>query len=223
MSLREMLSQAVEDYLKAIYKLQNEGWVSTTDLSVRMEVSPASTTNMVKRLAQLGLVKYASYKGVQLTETGEKIALEIIRHHRLLETYLREIMGYDWEKMHNEAEHLEHHISEEFEQRLDQMLGYPTHDPHGDPIPAKDGSIITIESEPIRDCPTGVELTIRRLSDASVETLRELESFGILPGTNVMVLEEMIPNGNLSLLRDEVHVELASHLAPHVYASPSGS
>jgi len=218
-----MLSQAVEDYLKAIYKLQDEGWVSTTDLSAKMGVSPASTTNMVKRLSQLGLVNYTSYKGVRLSETGEKIALEIIRHHRLLETYLREIMGYDWEKMHNEAEHLEHHISEEFEQRLDQMLGYPTHDPHGDPIPAKDGSIVTIDSEPIINCPTGIELTIRRLSDASVAKLRELESVGVLPGTNVIVVKENDVHGGLSLKRDAVHFELAPHLTPHVFASPSGS
>jgi len=223
MSVREMISQAVEDYLKAIYKLQDEGWVSTTYLSIKMSVSPASVTNMVKRLSQLGLVHYASYKGVRLSEPGEKIALEVVRHHRLLETYLREIMGYDWEKMHNEAEHLEHHISEEFEQRLDQMLGYPTHDPHGDPIPAKDGSIVLIESEPIANCPTGVELTIRRLSDASVETLRELESLGLLPGTQVIVLNQIDLNGGLSLQRDAHRFELPPHLAPHVYASPTGS
>ncbi len=120
-----MLSQAVEDYLKTIYKLRGKEMVSTTDLAKAMEVSSASVTNMIKRLDQMGLVEYQSYKGARLTDAGCKIALEIIRHHRLLETYLKEIMGYSWAEIHEEAEHLEHHISEAFEDRMDKMLGLP--------------------------------------------------------------------------------------------------
>jgi DtxR family Mn-dependent transcriptional regulator len=221
MSIRGMLSQSVEDYLKAIYKLQEEGRVSTSELAARMEVSAASVTNMVKRLSTLGLVTYASYKGVRLSQTGEKIALEIIRHHRLLETYLREIMGYDWDKMHAEAEHLEHHISEEFENRLDQMLGYPTHDPHGDPIPARDGTLVLVESEPISSCPQGVDLTVRRVSDSSTEMLRELEALGLLPGASVKVLSGHADGTTLTVQSDETRLELGIDLASHVFASPT--
>jgi len=221
MSIRGMLSQSVEDYLKAIYKLQTEGRVSTSELATRLEISAASVTKMVKRLSSLGLVTYASYKGVLLTKTGEKIALEIIRHHRLLETYLREIMGYDWDEMHAEAEHLEHHISEEFENRLDKMLGYPTHDPHGDPIPGRDGTIILIDSEPIISCPPGVDLTVRRVSDSNTEMLRELEALGLLPGANVVVIEAESTSTTLTLQADEARLELDVDLASHVFASPT--
>ena len=124
-----MLSAAVEDYLKAIYKLQRDGAVSTKEIARVLKVSAASVTNMVKRLAQLKMVVHESYKGVRLTAAGEKIALEMVRHHRLLETYLKEMMGYSWAEIHDEAEHLEHHISEAFEKKIDALLGYPTHDP----------------------------------------------------------------------------------------------
>jgi DtxR family transcriptional regulator, Mn-dependent transcriptional regulator len=221
MSIRGMLSQSVEDYLKAIYKLQEEDWVSTSELANRLDVSAASVTNMVKRLATLGLVSYASYKGVRLTSTGEKIALEIVRHHRLLETYLREIMGYDWDEMHEEAEHLEHHISKEFEAKLDKMLGYPTHDPHGDPIPSRDGTIISIESEPISKCPQGIALTVRRVSDSNTEMLRELEAFGLLPGANVKVMPDTKKNGTMMVLAGQSLIEINLELASHVFASPT--
>ena len=224
MSVRGTLSQSVEDYLKAIYKLQTEeNWVSTSDLAARMEVSAASVTNMIKRLDSLGLVVYASYKGVKLSSPGEKIALEIIRHHRLLETYLREIMGYDWDEMHAEAEHLEHHISEEFEARLDQMLGYPTHDPHGDPIPSRDGSIAIIDSEPIQDCPTGVDLTVRRVSDTNTEMLRELESIGLLPGANLQVVAKTEDHGHVTIRSEDTELVLNLELASHIFASPTDS
>lgn len=221
MSIRGMLSQSVEDYLKAIYKLQGENWVSTSELASRMNVSAASVTNMLKRLSALGLVTYASYKGVQLSATGEKIALEIIRHHRLLETYLREIMGYDWDEMHDEAEHLEHHISEEFEDKLDKMLGYPTHDPHGDPIPGRDGSILRIDSDPITHCPANVDLTVRRVSDTDTEMLRELESIGLLPGAQFKITFEPSSEGPLTIVSDSSRFEIDRELARHVFASPS--
>lgn len=216
-----MLSQSVEDYLKAIYKLQDENWVSTSELASQMNVSAASVTNMLKRLSSLGLVTYASYKGVRLSATGEKIALEIIRHHRLLETYLREIMGYDWDEMHDEAEHLEHHISEEFEDKLDKMLGYPTHDPHGDPIPGRDGSILLIDSDPITLCPTNVNLTVRRVSDSDTEMLRELESMGLLPGAQFKIPFEPQSEGPLTIESDSSRFEIDRELAIHVFASPS--
>jgi len=119
-----MPSQAVEDYLKTIYKLQGEHAAVTTDIARSLGVSAASVTSMAKRLADMGLANHESYKGVSLTPAGEKVALEIIRHHRLLETYLKRVLDYPWDKMHEEAEHLEHHISEEFEDKIEEMLGY---------------------------------------------------------------------------------------------------
>jgi len=187
-----MLSPAVEDYLKAIFTLQTEsgedGPVGTSRLAEHMNVSSASVTNMLKRLDTLSLATYTAYKGVRLSEAGRTIALEIIRHHRLLETYLRDVMGYDWEEMHAEAERLEHHISEEFEDRLDHMLGYPTHDPHGDPIPDRDGTMVEIASEPLSSCPFDTPLVVRRVTDTDVEVLRAIELLNLLPGQEVTIL-----------------------------------
>lgn len=186
-----MLSQAVEDYLKVIYQLQEGGRpVSTSDIARSLDVSAASVTNMIKRLAQLSLVEYESYRGVKLTHTGEKVALEIIRHHRLLELYLREVMGYSWHMIHKEAEHLEHHISEEFEEKLDELLGYPTHDPHGDPIPTREGEIAEITSDPLADVEPGRSVVIQRVSDADPDMLIYLEEMGLLPGTTLVVVEK---------------------------------
>jgi DtxR family transcriptional regulator, Mn-dependent transcriptional regulator len=151
-----MLSQAVEDYLKTIYKLQRDGAASTSDIARTLDVSAASVTNMVKRLAQLGMAEHQSYRGVTLTPAGNKIALEIIRHHRLLELYLKEVMGYGWEQLHDEAEHLEHHISEEFESKIEAMLGFPTHDPHGDPIPTRDGHVEAVADAPLTQIAPGL-------------------------------------------------------------------
>jgi DtxR family transcriptional regulator, Mn-dependent transcriptional regulator len=183
-----MLSQAVEDYLKAIYKLHDGEPVSTTEIARALSVSSASVTNMIKKLAQGGLVSHESYRGVQLTSAGEKIALEIIRHHRLLETYLREIMGYDWEQMHAEAERLEHHISEEFEAKLDEMLGFPTRDPHGDPIPALDGTMSEPGGLPIATFEKGALIRILRVPDEDPVLLHRLEDNALLPGSEVHVL-----------------------------------
>jgi DtxR family Mn-dependent transcriptional regulator len=133
------LTDAIQDYLREIYKLANEGGpVSVTALAKRLDVSPASASAMVKKLAALELASHEPYRGVALTPAGEKVALEIIRHHRLLELYLAETLGLDVDDVHDEAERLEHVISEELEAKIDRALGYPTHDPHGDPIPDAD-------------------------------------------------------------------------------------
>ena len=133
---RATLSDAIQDYLREIYKLGAAGdRVSTTALARGMGVSPASASAMVKKLAALALVVHAPYKGVSLTQDGERVALEVIRHHRLLELYLAETLGIDVDEVHDEANRLEHVLSEELEARIDESLGFPTHDPHGDPIP----------------------------------------------------------------------------------------
>ena len=133
------VSEAIQDYLKEIYKLSaDEGATSVSALARRQAVSPASASAMVKKLAALGLVEHAPYQGVRLTSAGERVAVEVIRHHRLLELYLAETLGLHVDDVHDEAERLEHVISEELEQRIDKALGFPTHDPHGDPIPDAD-------------------------------------------------------------------------------------
>jgi DtxR family Mn-dependent transcriptional regulator len=130
------LTDAIQDYLREIYKVaDDDGRVSITALAKRLDVSPASASAMVKKLAALELVEHAPYRGVRLTPAGEKVAVEVIRHHRLLELYLARTLGLHVDDVHDEAERLEHVISEELEQRIDQALGFPTHDPHGDPIP----------------------------------------------------------------------------------------
>ena len=133
-----MVSEAAQDYLKAIWKLQARGDVTTNALAAELGVSPASATAMLKKLDKLGLVEHERYHGATLTPAGERIALEVVRHHRLLELYLMEALGLSWDEVHTEAERLEHHLSEELEARIDAALGYPTRDPHGDPIPTAD-------------------------------------------------------------------------------------
>ena len=131
-----MVSESAQDYLKAIWKLERTGEMSTTALADALGVSPASATAMLKKLATLGLVDHERYHGATLTPAGERIALEVVRHHRLLELYLMEALGLTWDEVHDEAERLEHHLSDELESRIDRALGFPTRDPHGDPIPS---------------------------------------------------------------------------------------
>ena len=184
-----MLTQAIQDYLKAIYKLSEHGAaVTTNDLAREIKVAPASVTNMLKRLSEMKLASYASYKGATLSEAGEKAALEIIRHHRLLELYLQEALGYSWDKVHDEAETLEHHISEEFEDRIAALLGDPTHDPHGDPIPSKNGVVPPTSTTSLGATNAGCSVIIRRVSDADPELLRFCASIGVVPGARVELL-----------------------------------
>jgi len=216
-----MLSPAVEDYLKAIYKLAGDDPATTTNIATHLDVSSASVTNMVKRLAKMQLVEYQSYRGVTLTPAGEKIALEIIRHHRLLETYLREVMGYSWEQMHEEAEQLEHHISEEFESKLDELLGYPTHDPHGHPIPSRDGEIIETSAVALSQAAVGETVHVRYLSDTNTKLLRYLETLGLLPGAEAVVQAKAPFKGPITLLLDEEEHVIGHEVATHVFVSAS--
>lgn len=212
-----MLSPAIQDYLKVIFLIQEEnGVVTTTDIARAMDVSAASVTGMVKRLDRMKLVVHESYKGVTLTEAGEKIALEIIRHHRLLETYLREIMGYSWEKMHDEAEHLEHHISEDFEERIDALLGYPTHDPHGHPIPTQDLKMVRAKTTTLSDAPTDQPLAIHHLSDTDTNLLDLLEDTGLMPGCEVRIVRRQ-RNGMIIRVDNREEVPITKKISDSVY------
>jgi DtxR family Mn-dependent transcriptional regulator len=183
------ISAAMEDYLKAIQQIgaTTGGAVTTQALADRLHVSTASVTGMIKKLDTLRLVEHQPYHGVVLTARGAAAALEVLRHHRLLELFLVEHLGVPWEEVHAEAERLEHHISEGLEDRIAAKLGQPSHDPHGDPIPARDGSIVDIPAMPLARCHTGSSARITRVSDRSTELLQYLAERGLRPGANLSV------------------------------------
>ena len=189
---RPELSESQEDYLKQIFLLGGDGdKVSTQALARRLRVKPASVTEMVGRLSQLGLVEHAPYRGVRLTDGGRRVALEMLRHHRLLETFLVEALGYKWDQVHEEAERLEHVISERFEERIAEAMGHPTHDPHGDPIPASDLSLPTGDaSVPLQDLPVGVRGTLVRVGAQDPDNLNLLRRLGLEPGCTLEVVSD---------------------------------
>lgn len=197
----KQVTHAMEDYLKAIYRLaERDVAVTTQQLGNELAVSGASVTNMVKRLDELKLVEYSRYKGVILTEHGRKIALEVIRHHRLLELYLSESLGMPWHEVHAEAERLEHHLSEDLEARMDSALGYPTHDPHGDPIPSPDLVIDEVRGVNLTALKAGERGTVTRVSDRHPEQLEYLGSLGLYPGATVELIERLPFDGPLRIL-----------------------
>ena len=191
-------SIAVEDYAKAIYALEErEGTVTTTALACRLGVTPASVSGMVRKLGELGLATHEPYKGVRLTDRGRTLALEIVRHHRLLETYLAESLGMPWDRVHAEAEVLEHHLSDELEARIAAKLGDPTHDPHGDPIPTVDLTLAADDTQALAALEPGERATLARVSDAEPEMLRYLSERGIAPGTEIEVVDKQPFGGPL--------------------------
>lgn len=184
-------TSAVQDYLKGLYML-GEGAgrtdpVTTNGIAQHLGVSAASATNMLKKLDGIGLVLHVPYRGVELTESGRKIALEVLRHHRLLETYLAEALGVPWDQVHAEAEVLEHVLSEELEERISARLGHPTADPHGHPIPSKELTSPPPPERTLWDAADGLSHTVDRVSDSDPEVLRYLGELGITPGARAEV------------------------------------
>jgi DtxR family Mn-dependent transcriptional regulator len=213
-----IFSQSVEDYVKAIFKLQQEeNVVSTTGLARKMGMSPAAATKMIKHLAENHLIDYTPYYGVRLTPAGEKIALEIIRHHRLLELYLHQALGYSWDEVDAEAEKLEHHISEEFEERIDRMLDYPSMDPHGDPIPTRDGVMPPHRGTSLADSEPGETLIVLRVKDSNPEVLRYLSRIGMKLESVIEVTEKQPFNGPLTLKVGGATHSVGRELAGHVF------
>ena len=187
-----MLSASVEDYTKAVYALEERhGVASTTALAERLGVSAPAVSAMVKKLAALGYVSHVRYRGVRLTDEGRRVALEVLRHHRLLETYLVEELGVPWDRVHAEAEVLEHVLSEGLEERIAAKLGEPTHDPHGDPIPAADGTVVEPATVALTSLAAGDRGRFVRVSDSDPAVLRELAELGIRPGDEL----EVVPGG----------------------------
>jgi len=187
---RPRLSEPQEDYLKQIYLLGGNGRrVSTQALAHQFRVSPASVSEMISRLAQLELIEHAPYRGVRLTDAGRRVALEMLRHHRLIETFLVEMLGYDWGQVHEEAERLEHVISERFEERIAAAMGYPTHDPHGDPIPTHDLSMPSEDlGVQLTALPIGMTSRVLRVATQDRDTLEFLGHLGLAPGRALQIL-----------------------------------
>jgi DtxR family Mn-dependent transcriptional regulator len=200
--MRENLTQSIEDYLKAIYELTSkEGRATTTKLAHYLEVTPASVTGMIKKLAATKppLLEYKKHRGVLLTNHGKNIALEIIRHHRLLEMFLHQILHYPWDEVDEEADRLEHVISEKFEDRIAEALGHPSYDPHGDPIPNKDLSLPESAGTSLISLRPGQKATIKRVRDTEPELLRHLGEIGITPGVDIEIIGFSEFDGNLSI------------------------
>ncbi len=213
----QAISRAMEDYLKTIYQqVSHDGRISTSKLAEAMTCSPASVTNMLQKLSDLTLVEYTPYQGVSMTPAGARIALEIIRHHRLLELYLSEILGYTWDKVHAEADRLEHVISEEFEEKIDEALGRPSKDPHGHPIPTKDGKIDLKHAATLWEVAEGQTVLVQRVSDHNPEVLRYLASIGIYPEVTLEVVKRSPFNGPLYVqVKGEEH-GLSEELAQQI-------
>jgi DtxR family Mn-dependent transcriptional regulator len=188
-------SEAIDDYLKAIFQLsgRTERQVSSTEIAVHLAITAASVTNMLQKLAALEspLVVYEKHHGVRLAKAGKKRALEIIRHHRLLETFLHLVLGYPWDEVHEEAERLEHFISERFEERIAAKLGHPEFDPHGHAIPALDGSLPTQEPQALSQLRPGQTAKVASVSDKDPEMLRYLAAQGIRPGVRLTLSKQL--------------------------------
>jgi DtxR family Mn-dependent transcriptional regulator len=184
-----MHSQAIEDYLRAIYELQcAEGQVGTTLLADRLGVTPASATGMIKKLAEMKLLVHEPYQGVKLTKSGQKVALEVVRHHRLIERFLSEALGVPWDRVHEEAHKIEHAISEDIEERMDTVLGHPTTDPHGSPIPRLDGTIDESANTRLAELAPGQSAVVAEVSDHDSALLRYLGELGLYPQSEVAVM-----------------------------------
>jgi DtxR family Mn-dependent transcriptional regulator len=213
----QRLSDAIQDYLKEIYKLQGEsGRATTSAIAERMGVAASSATSMVKKLTALGLAAHEPYRGVVLTEAGEAVAIEVIRHHRLLEQYLAQTLGLSIDAVHAEADRLEHALSEELEALIDESLGYPTHDPHGDPIPDAELRIDKQELGSLEALDEGEEATVRRVPDGDAGLLRYLDELGLVPGRRVRLRAAAPFEGPLTVEVDGRRSAISRNLAARI-------
>jgi len=200
--MRQYLTQTIEDYLKTIYLITtSDERASTNQIAEAMGVTPASVTGMVKKLSETNppLLEYKSHRGVVLTREGEQIAIEIVRHHRLIEMFLHQVLGYAWDEVHDEADRLEHVISENFEDRIAQVLGNPTHDPHGDPIPSRDLYMTSVSAQALSNLRLGQKAIIYRVTNTDPALLRYLSELGLTPGKKITAVGFSPFDDNLSL------------------------
>lgn len=218
------LSVSTGDYIKAIWGISGERPASTKDISVRLGVAPASVTNMLGRLQEMGFVEYERYHGASLTSLGQKEALRLVRRHRLIETFLLEHLGYTWREVHAEADRLEHAVSDEFTERLAELLGHPEHDPHGDPIPTSEGILEPDDSTPLYEVSEGEEVRIAKVSDGSNLVLDYLGERGLVPGRKLDVKERREIDGMVVVLDEGGNTHhLGGPLARSVFVQRLGS
>lgn len=194
--MSEQLTRSVEDYLKSVFHLTNQGGFATTSgIAGMLEVAPPSVSGMMKRLSETGLIEHVPYRGVQLTPQGRRAALQMIRRHRILEVYLTSKLGYDWGDVHVEAERLEHAVSDKLIERMADALGEPRYDPHGAPIPTAAGEIEEAELVTLADVPVGSTVVLRQVGDEHADRLRYLAEQGLTPGAQLAVIERQPFNG----------------------------
>ncbi len=220
--IRSLRTEAVEDFLKTVYKLQKQhDPVPTSLLATELGIKPPSVTEMAKKLVEHHLIEYARYRGVRLTERGRRIALEVIRHHRLIEMYLAEALGYSWDEVHEEADRLEHVISEQFEARIAAALGNPIHDPHGDPIPALDGTVPAPQNlTSLAELNLNTPATIGRITDQAPDMLRYLAGLGLIPGALVTVRSRDPFDGPLYLDIEDTPIVISHQVAVRILLAP---
>jgi len=206
--------EAAEDFLKGVYALRHSGRpVSTSELAAHLKISDAAVTKMARRLDGLGLVRHTPYRGISLTPEGERLALEVLRHHRLLELFLAEYLGYDWAGVHAEAERLEHAVSPDFVERVDRALGHPAADPHGDPIPTAAGELPELRLDRLSDLAAGRVATVRRVLAQEEPVLRYLAELGLVPGASLRVLEVAPLGGPITVRLGDARRALVRDLA----------
>ncbi len=211
-------SSSVGDYIKAVWEISGTGAASTKGVAARLSVSPASVSNMFVRLQEMGLVEYERYRGVSLTERGREEALRLVRRHRLIETFLLEHLGYSWQEVHEEAERLEHAVSDGFTERLAEFLGHPDRDPHGDPIPTADGSLAPDDSFPLSEAADGQWVRIAKVSDADASVLDHLGDRKLVPGRLLSVKEVRALDGVVTVEdEDGVSHALGESLARSIF------
>jgi DtxR family Mn-dependent transcriptional regulator len=216
-----MPSEQVENYLKNIYKLQEKGGkVTTSSLSEKLQISAASVSEMIRKLAEEGTLRHTPYKGVELTPEGRKKALRIIRRHRLWEVFLVEVLKYDWDEIDEEAERLEHITSGKLEERLDKALGYPTHDPHGDIIPTADGKLKQRNDIPLSAASVGRKVSVTRVSDTHPEVLQYAARLGILLGEVLHVMEKVDFDGSMKISVGKKEQFVTQKLADNIFVRP---
>lgn len=220
----EKLSPQVQDYLKTVYLLERQpDGASTSAIAHALGVRPASVTGMLKKLAELKLVRYTPYQNAHLTRRGERIALEVVRHHRLLEVFLVETLGYTWDEVHLEADRLEHVISEDFEDRVAARLGDPQIDPHGDPIPAKDGSLPTDRQIRLASLAMGQAARVARVQDGDPALLRHAAELGLFPSAHLTLLETDRYGGSLQVRIEGIERSVGPELARQVFVTPDAT
>ncbi|MDD8018845.1 MAG: metal-dependent transcriptional regulator [Bacteroidota bacterium] len=213
-----MASEQIENYLKNIYKLSaNESKVTTSSLSEKLQISPASVSEMIKKLAEEGTLTHTPYKGVELTEEGKKLALQIIRKHRLWEMFLVEVLHFGWDEIDHEAERFEHIMSDKMEEKIDHVLGHPLIDPHGDPIPTKDGKIYCSMSYPLDEAKEGSTVKVLRVSDSNSEMLQYISSIGISLNKEILVKQKMKFDNSMLITIDTKDINISATITQNIF------